>query len=157
MSTRVHRRSSRNWSLAVALVWLGILACCGPGALVSHGGPAKDHVSFVDGLRGRDFMVEIEGNVQQRFLKADGTVLRISGGTLTKAAELQSFHYANDRDAETDARRIRPDGQPEGMDISWIAPPHWFLSGRVLVIYVGTDAAALDLLSELLGPQFAGA
>jgi hypothetical protein len=51
---------------------------------------------------------------------------------------------------------IRPDGSGTATTIvDWVAPPHFFLKGRVLVLYVDNDAAVLRLLQSLLGPQFA--
>ena len=38
-----------------------------------------------------------------------------------------------------------------------VAPPHFFLKERVLVIYVGKDPSVISLLGGVLGPQFAGA
>jgi hypothetical protein len=40
--------------------------------------------------------------------------------------------------------------------VDWVAPPHFFLKGRVLVIYVEKDPAVMNLLTRLLGSQFAG-
>ncbi len=131
--------------------------------IVSHGGPVKDHVSFVDALRAKGLTVEIVGSIEQPFLRAKGTSLRTSGGNLKQPAELQSFNY-DDTDLRTDglkaaaedAAQIEPDGNPKTMRISWIAPPHFFRKERVIVLYVGSDSTVLALLTELLGPQFAG-
>jgi len=58
--------------------------------------------------------------------------------------------------AEEDARQIVPSGQPRTMRINWMAPPCFFPQGRVIPLYLGSDAQALALLQALLGPQFAG-
>ncbi len=42
----------------------------------SHGGPLRDHVSFVDHLRGQGYRVEPVAEIRQPFLRAEGTVLR---------------------------------------------------------------------------------
>ena len=137
-----------------------------PGAvtpIVSHGGAVKDHVSFVDALRAKGITVEIVGSIEQPFLRAKGTTLRVSGGNLSQPAELQSFNY-DDTDLRTDgakaaaedASQIDASGQPKTMRISWIAPPHFFRRERVIVIYLGSDANMLAPLTELLGPPFAG-
>jgi hypothetical protein len=130
----------------------------------SHGGPVRDHVSFVDNLRSRGVTVEIGRAVQQPFLRPHGTALRLSGGELTQEAVVQSYNYddtdlgGNAAQAMTeDAARIRPDGSVETAVVEWIAPPHFFRTERLLVLYVGSDATVLKLLTELLGPQFAGA
>ena len=41
--------------------------------------------------------------------------------------------------------------------ITWVAPPHFFHRERVVALYTGSDRALLTLLTEALGPQFAGA
>ena len=130
---------------------------------VSHGGPVRDHVSFVDNLRAKGLTVDPVGNVEQPFLRAKGTLLRISGGDLRQPAEVQSYDY-NDTDfggngaaaAESDAQQIGPDGIPRTAMITWVAPPHFFRKERAFVIYVGDDEAVLKVLAEALGPQFAG-
>ena len=146
-----------------AAVVLLVVACSAPTPVVSHGGPVKDHVSFVDALRAKGLTVAIVESVEQPFLRGKGTTLRVSGGSLTQAAELQSFNY-DDTDLRTDglkaatedASQIEPTGNPKTMRINWIAPPHFFRKERVIVIYLGSDASALAVLTELLGPQFAG-
>ncbi len=129
----------------------------------SHGGPVRDHVSFVDNLRAAGYTVSPSGDVQQPFLLPRGTLLRISGGDLTAPADLQSFSY-DDRDlgtdgmaaAQADVNQIQPDGQPRTARVTWSGPPHFFHKDRVIVLYVGSDPQLLGELQVLLGPQFAG-
>ncbi|HZQ06828.1 MAG TPA: hypothetical protein VFD70_09625 [Anaerolineae bacterium] len=134
-----------------------------PTAIPSHGGPIRDHVSFVDALRARGYTVDIVDSVEQPFLRGTGTILRVSGGNLTQPIELQSFNYQQEevkmdplQAAAQDAQQIEPSGQPSTMRIEWIAPPHFYHKERVIVLYVGSDSQALALLKELLGPPFAG-
>ncbi len=153
--------------LSYALLMAVALAACSRPAFgnppQSHGGPVRDHVSFVDSLRAAGYMVEPLSDVQRPFLRPKGTLLRISGGDVTSPAELESYNY-DDRDlgtngaaaAQADAAQIQPDGQPKTGPVVWPAPPHFFLSERVLVIYVGSDPTVLARLTDLLGPQFAG-
>jgi hypothetical protein len=174
------------WSLGVRLLVLLMLSACGQAqqtgtlagsdsvqpdttptnsgqAGASHGGPVKDHVSFVDHLRAAGFTVDATGSVQQPFLRPQGTILRISGGDLEQPADVQSYDY-NDTDfegngaaaAEADASGIGPDGNPRTAMIGWIEPPHFFRKERALVLYIGSDAAVLKALHDVLGPQFAG-
>lgn len=129
----------------------------------SHGGPVRDHVSFVDNLRAAGFSVSPSGDVQQPFLRARGTLLQISGGGVSAPAEVQSFNY-DDRDlgtdglaaAQADADQIQPDGQPKTARVTWSGPPHFFRKERLIVLYVGSDPRLLQTLIDLLGPQFAG-
>jgi hypothetical protein len=40
--------------------------------------------------------------------------------------------------------------------VSWMATPHFFKKGRILVLYVGDNTETLGLLESVLGAQFAG-
>ncbi len=113
--------------------------------------------SFVDRLRSRGLTVEVDDYVRQPFLKVRGVVLRISGGSLKEMTEIQLFEYEDADAALSDAKRIGPEGSPEGTHIDWLGPPHFFRSGGIIVLYVGRDAAVVKLLTELLDSQFAGA
>lgn len=134
-----------------------------PTALPSHGGPIRDHISFVDTLRARGYTVEIADSIEQPFLRGIGTQLRISGGDFAQPVELQSFDYEQDelksdplQAAEEDASQIEPSRQPRTMQIEWIARPHFYHKERVIVLYLGSDPQAPALWGELLGPPFVG-
>jgi hypothetical protein len=43
-------------------------------------------------------------------------------------------------------------GAQGGSSIDYVAPPHLYLAGRALVLYVGTTATTLQLLASVLGP-----
>jgi len=133
-----------------------LLAACG-GPAQSHGGPVEDQVSLIDALR-KSLTVDISGTVAPPFLHPEsGTTLRLSGGPLSTPADVQVFEYPSAGAAQADARQIRPDGSGTATTmVDWIAPPHFFLRGRVLVLYVGNDPPAINVLKSVLGPQFAG-
>jgi hypothetical protein len=38
----------------------------------------------------------------------------------------------------------------------WIASPHWYRAGRIIVLYVGRQVATMDKVDGLLGPHYAG-
>lgn len=147
-----------NMKRLLVLVALLLTACGTVQGPQSHGGPVQDQVSLIDALRSKNVNVDISGTVSQPFLSPQsGTTVRLSGGPLTAAADAQIFEYASAAAAEADTRQFRPDGSMNTTTIvDWVAPPHFFRKGRVLVIYVGRDAAIVSLLSSVLGPQFAG-
>jgi hypothetical protein len=163
------RAIARALRLGLAVLALASAACAGgstfgsiPGPQ-SHGGPVHDHVSFVDALRAAGYGVAIVGRVQHPFLRPRGVVLQVSGPDLRGPAELQSHDY-DDRDlgvdglaaAQADAAQFQPNGQPRVAGFAWAGPPHVFHKERVLVIYVGDDAAVVGRLTALLGAQIAG-
>jgi hypothetical protein len=102
--------------------------------------------------------VDISGTVAQPFLHPQsGTTVRLNGAALAAPADVQLFEYGSAAAASADAGQIRADGSGTATTIvDWIAPPHFFLKGRVLVVYVGNDPAVISLLGSLLGSQFAG-
>ncbi len=147
--------SMKRWLVLIALL---LTACGTVQGPQSHSGPVRDQVSLVDALR-KSVVVDISGGVGQPFLhQQSGTTVRLSGGPLTTPADLQLFEYGSASAASADAKQIRPDGSGNANTIvDWVAPPHFFLKGRVMVIYVGGDQAVVRLLQGILGPQFAGA
>ena len=155
-------RSELFWSSPVSgnvkrlILLMGfLLSACGT-VPQSHGGPVQDQVSLIDALR-KSVTVDITGTLAQPFLHPDsGTTIRLSGGTLTAPADVQLFEYSSASAAAADAHQIRADGSIATTIVDWVAPPHFFLKGRVLVIYVGKDPAVVTLLTSVLGPQFAG-
>jgi hypothetical protein len=118
----------------------------------------QDQVSLIDAIRGENLTVDISGGISQPFLHPQsGTTIRLSAGALAAPADVQLFEYGSAASAESDAHQIRADGSGNATTIvDWVAPPHFFLKGRVMAIYVGTDPAVVSLLRGLLGAQFAG-
>ncbi|MDP9374898.1 MAG: hypothetical protein M3Q65_21105 [Chloroflexota bacterium] len=107
--------------------------------------------------------IDFGGSVRYPFLRGEGIVMRVSGPALAQPAELQSFWYDPfklgmdpTQAAAEDAAAIAPDGTPPGGAPAWAGPPHFFRKEHALVLYVGDDPALLAILTDLLGPQFAG-
>jgi hypothetical protein len=143
----------------LVLIALLLTACGTVHGPQSHGGPVQDQVSLIDALRGKNVTVDIgqSATVQPFLNPQSGTTIRLSGGPLTTAADLQLFEYASASAASADAHQIRADGSGTATAIvDWVAPPHFYIKGRVLVIFVGSDPPVLSLLQSLLGAQFAG-
>ncbi len=66
---------------------------------------------------------------------------------------VQVFRYANTRAAQSEAKRVSGTGASMAM---WIAPPHFYRSGKLIVLYVGKNETISGLLTTVLGAQFAG-
>lgn len=70
---------------------------------------------------------------------------------------VQVFRYATDAAAANQAKQVAGDGMTIGTSKpSWMAPPHFFRSGKFIVLYVGTNESILKVLQTALGSQFAG-
>ncbi len=118
---------------------------------VSHGGPVKDYISLVDNLRAAGATVEPAGDVEQPFFSVKGQVIKVNG------QDIQVFEYADDIAADTEAALVSPDGGSIGTTMPfWVAPPHFYKAGRIIVLYIGENGAVIDVLESVLGVQFAG-
>ncbi len=70
---------------------------------------------------------------------------------------VQAFEFASEVEAEAIAETVSKDGGSVGTSsIFWVAPPHFFKAGRLIVIYVGSDIGVINRLQEIMGSQFAG-
>ncbi len=119
--------------------------------VVSHGGPVTDFVSLVDSLRSAGATVEPAGEVSQLFFSVQGQVITVNG------EDVQVFEYDDAASADAEAALVSPDGSSVGTTmVLWIATPHFYQTGQLIVFYVGDSTAVIDALEEVLGPQFAG-
>ncbi len=84
---------------------------------------------------------------------------------LVNGQDVWVYEYAAPALAEIDASGISADGSthrtgigPFGsvVTVDYVAPPHYYKTGRVIAFYVGRDAEALRLLRQVFGPPFAG-
>jgi hypothetical protein len=144
----------RYISLAMAFVLLvsyGVSCAQQEAPPVSHGDPVSDYVSLIDNLRAADATVNPAGEVSQPFFSVKGQVIKVNG------EDVQVFEYIDKAAAEAEAKLVSPDGSSIGTSmVSWIAPPHFYRAGRIIVLYVGESGSVLDALESVLDSQFAG-
>lgn len=151
-----HLRSRRFLLWSTAAVAIVVLAA-GLGVYVSVRGqktaPSLTYDGLMARLRTAGATVAPGESVEQPFLAVPGRFLNING------TDVQVFEYASTNAARGDVARVAPDGCAVGntIHINWIAPPHFYKQGRLIVIYIGSDTSILSVLSTALGPQFAGA
>ena len=114
-------------------------------------GAVEEMTSLVDALRAAGATVELGEPVQQAFFGVGGDILKVNG------ADVQIFEYDSPEAMEADAEQVSEDGGSIGLNmVTWVATPHFYKTGRIIVLYVGDDQAVLDLLEGALGSQFAG-
>src|SRR5215831_9683365 len=119
-----------------------------------------DTASVVNSLRAAGATVtEREPGGSFGFLHGAPHPLKVNGEDVTV------LEYAAPALAEVDASSISADGStfhtgvgPFGSTVivDYIAPPHFYQTGRVIALYVGSDAATLRLLRQVFGAPFAG-
>jgi hypothetical protein len=133
-------------AIAFFLPWGGALAA---GEKTRAG--VTDHAALIEHLRASGFAPRFEETVEQPFFSVKGRVLAVGG------EHVQVFEYPTPDAAAAEAARISPDGMSVGTaKIHWLGPPHFYRSGKLLVLYIGTDKAVQRALESALGPQFAG-
>jgi len=141
----------RRTLIIVASCVLALLLLLGAAFAYSQAN-ALTYTTLLERLRAEGAAVSAAGEVQQPFFSAGGRVLTVDG------EDVQTFEYATVFAMELDARQVAPDGDAVGkaVHIGWVAPPHFYKQGRLIVLYVGGDAGVQSLLAKALGPQFAG-
>ena len=71
--------------------------------------------------------------------------------------QVWAFEFPTTAAAEDVVRHTSADGHEfASAQVFWISDPHLFRSDRLIVLYVGRSRAILDVLEQVLGPQFAG-
>jgi len=114
-------------------------------------GSVQDQSSLVATLQTSGATVETGETVSQPFFTSEGILLKVNG------ADVQVFEYDSVEAMQEEASQVAPDGGSIGTSmVSWMDTPHFYQAGRIIVLYVGSDKAVLDLLEKALGPQYAG-
>lgn len=62
-----------------------------------------------------------------------------------------NFEFADEAARQAASEQISPDGSSTGTTmITWVDQPNFWAKGKVIVLYVGKEAATIDLLSSVL-------
>lgn len=137
------------FSLLSLLMVVMLFAACAPQGDESVA--VEDLGSLSQALRTAGATIESTETIKQDFFTVDGRILKVND------VDMQVFEYKSSEAMEAEAALVAPDGGSVGTSMMmWMATPHFFKSGSVLVLYVGDDSATLDLLKSVLGEQFAG-
>lgn len=112
---------------------------------------AKNLRELINKLQKGGERVTRKGRVEQPFLSVKGQIITVG------EQDVQVFEYRTIKAAERDARKVTGTGPSAGTVMPmWIAPPHFFRNGRLIVLYVGDKSSVIKALQDTLGPQFAG-
>ncbi|MEW5989003.1 MAG: hypothetical protein AB1791_20450 [Chloroflexota bacterium] len=115
--------------------------------VTSHGNAIGSYVDLVDALRKAEATVEPAGSLDQAFFTVQGLLVQVNG------VEVQVYEYTSEEARLSDSSQIQADGTIVGHSaIRWVAPPHFWAEGRLIVLYVGEDQATIDLFVSLMGP-----
>ncbi|MFA9466593.1 MAG: hypothetical protein ACERKN_20205 [Velocimicrobium sp.] len=95
-------------------------------------------------------------NASKSFLEGDKVNV-----TLNDQKNIQVFIYESKIKADSDTQHISADGftyERDGMTsiTDWYEPPHFFKYNNIIILYVGSDEALLNFLSDNFGVPIAG-
>ena len=142
----------KSWTIAVfalVIALFSVAACTTSETPIPNN--AKGIQVLVSALQSAGASVTEGDSITQPFFDVAGKFLTVNGN------RVEVFEYADPGEAQAEAAKVAPDGGSVGTtSIMWVAPPHFYLSDTLLVLYVGNDGAVIDLLQSVLGPQFAG-
>jgi hypothetical protein len=109
-------------------------------------GSCASRSQFVAALRAAGAQVEEAESIDQPFFAVPALRLVVND------EDVQVLEYATTAEAQQDAAQISPDGYSVGTSmVTWLATPHFFQCGTLIVLYVGGDQQMLDLLKGILG------
>ncbi len=141
-------KSRFSFPLMVLLVTALILTACGGEPASAQGFGTEE---FIEALREQGVDAEKGDSVEQAFFSVIGDYVNFNDESV------QVFEYDSPETMESDAALVAPDGGSIGTSmVTWVATPHFYKKGRILVLYIGDNAETLKLLETVLGPQFAG-
>ena len=113
--------------------------------------PVKNLNDLIKRLRAGGRKAVRGGKVSQPFFSVGGQIIIVDG------EQVQVFQYASAKAAEREAKVVDQQGSAVGTSVPmWVAPPHFYKSGRLIVLYVGQSSPVIIALERALGPQFAG-
>jgi hypothetical protein len=135
------------------ILWLA-LAVIITAALVGGCTASSKVMSYsrlVDDLKKAGYSVQAGDEVEQPFFTVKARVIKVSN------EDVQVFEYRDEATMQAQASLVSQDGFTIGNAmVDWIAPPHFYKAGRIIALYVGTNATVTGALQGVLGAQFAG-
>lgn len=146
----------RYLSLIPLLAALAVMACGkgdaepepGNGAALDVGTPSFGVYNL---LKASGNHVDIGGVKKLPPFEPMGKELSVNGSAI------QLFEFPGSTETAAVAATIAPDGSRIGStEMNWEAPPHFFRTDRVIVLYLGSDSTTVRALTTAIGPQFAG-
>ena len=76
---------------------------------------------------------------------------------VVNSQDVLAFEYVSAEAANAAASRVSRDGGTiGGCSFQWLGPPRFYKKDRMIVLYVGTTQAVIEILNDVLGAQFAG-
>jgi hypothetical protein len=147
--------TSKTYQKLVGMLVAGLLlAACSPQTgqpeIPDTGDRVGDAAALVAALEEAGATVEEAGRVEPAFFDVDARLIRVNG------QDVQVFEFPDEASRQTASDTIDPSAALIGGTVpEWLDVPHFWASGRVIVLYVGQDQTVIDQLTRVLGPPVA--
>lgn len=117
----------------------------------------EDIQSVLSGLESRFGQLGKSGVLSDSIFGVDAKL------ALAGDAEVQLYEFGDADQAKKASGRVSPDGgtitSADGQSVSsvrWIGPPHFYLRGNLITLYVGDSIEITEVLDSMAGEKFAG-
>jgi hypothetical protein len=137
--------------LLINLLLVLAVAACTPNIEDPSQASLETVQDLIDAFSTHGFELAVDSQLDQPFFSVPATLLNIG------ESGLQVFQYPDEAAALAEAEMVAADGSSVGASMPfWVAEPHFFQSGKLIVLFLGDDPEILGTLEEIMGPQFAG-
>ncbi len=144
-----HRLAART--AAVTMVLIATSCAVYQASDEAADGPIDSYDGLVAALLANGSTVDPAGPLTQPFFVPEGKLIKVDGN------DVQVFEFPTEPDAQSAIESVSPDGSSVGTTmILWVEAPHFYRSGKLIVLYVGEEVAVVDALEVVLGAQIAG-
>lgn len=136
--------------LTIVLLGLAVAACTSAGE-EETAGSINTIEDVIASLQEEGLAVTQGDQIEQPFFTVPAVLLNLP------ESGIQVFEYGDESAAKADAELVASDGSSVGTSMPfWVDDPHFFRNGKLIVLYLGSDASILGALEAVFGPQFAG-
>ncbi|MBN4064192.1 hypothetical protein JYU04_00480 [Dehalococcoides mccartyi] len=135
---------------AIAAFSIIAVACSGGGKIE----PADSYDSLSAALESAG--MKVGEQAENGFLFAG--LFSVAGIEMTASGQdILAFEFATIEEAAEQAELVSPDGYGIGLKyINWSDTPQYFLNGRMIVVYDGSQTLVTETLITAMGERFAG-
>ena len=138
--------------LVIAFVAFSIITvACSSGSDIE---PADSYVSLSAALDAAG--MKVGEQIENNFLFAG--LFSVPGIEMTASGQdILAFEFSTVEEAAEQAALVSPDGYGIGLKyINWSDNPQYFLNGKMIVVYDGSQSLVTNTLTSAMGARFAG-
>jgi|GEM_PF-2223235 len=108
---------------------------------------ANDYDTFIVAMKAKGYSIEMQVSQNgQSFFSVTPKYFKVNGDIIS------IYEFTNYDSAKSQSRTISNDGSRIGnSSIDWIDKPHFYVKGKIIVGYIGSNQTILNDLSKIMG------